>query len=376
MGLFMDGNGIPLTMCINPGSDNEQKSAVPLERKLTKMFRGKPFIYCADAGLGSEAIRRYTDMGGRVFVVTQSVKKLSGKLQSAAFNDFDYRRLSDGSPVTIRHMKGFDRFDEKNLSLYDDVAFKVLNADSLVDTGLHEEKAFKNGNSRTVKSKATLRQNVIVTFSRKTMEYQRHVRNAQVDRAKDIIERKNVEDVKKGPNDVTRFIKRTSTGKNGEKASDHYELDQAAIDREEKYDGYYAVATNLQDDAKSVLGINSKRYRIEDCFRILKTNFRSRPVYHRNHNRVIAHFMVCYTALLIYRLLENRLELYGSHFTANNILDTLRNMNVANVKDMYYMATYTGSETCAALNGIFALGLDKKYYRPKDLNKKIRNILR
>jgi transposase len=374
MGLFMDGSGIPISMCVNPGSDNEQKSAVPLEKKITRMFRGKPFIYCADAGLGSLNIRQYNSFGGRAYIVTQSVKKLSAALQQAAFNDFEYRRLSDGAPVTISHMKGFDRAAKANRPLYDDSAYKVLDVKSAVDVGLYEEKTLKNGKARKAKSKAVLEQRIIVTFSRKTMEYQRSIRNGQIERAKHIIRNKTVEDVKKGPHDVTRFIKRTSVGKNGEKASDCYALDQAAIENEEKYDGYYAVATNLGDDAKAILGINSKRWKIEDCFRVLKTNFRARPIYHRNQERIVAHFMICYTALLIYRLLENKLDQYGAHFTADSIIETLRNMNVANVQDMYYMATYTGSDVCTAFNGIYGLGLDKKYYEPKSLNKIIRNI--
>jgi len=376
MGLFMDGSGIPISMCINPGSDNEQKSAVPLERKLTKMFRNKPFVYCADAGLGSLNIRQYNSLGGRAFIVTQSVKKLSAVLQQAVFNDFGYRRLSDDSPVTLDHMKGFDRFSSDNLPLYNDKAYKVIPANSAVDCGLYEEKKLKNGKIRMVKSKTMLPQRIIVTFSRKMMEYQRHIRSKQIERAKNLIANKTVEDVKKGPHDVTRLISRVSVGKNGEKASDYYRLDQTVIDREERYDGFYAVATNLSDDAKSILEISSKRYKIEDCFRVLKTNFRSRPVYHRITPRIVAHFMICYTALLIYRLLEVKLERYGAHFTTCNILETLKNMNVANVQDMAYMATYSGSEVCTALNGLYDLGLDKKYYRPKDLNKKIKKLLK
>lgn len=374
MGLFVDGNGIPISMCINSGSDNEQKCAVPLEQKITKMFNNKQFIYCADAGLGSFNIRKFNSMGGRAFIVTQSVKKLSDILQKAVFNDYDYRRISDDSPITISHMKEFDRFDKENLPLYNDTVYKIIDADSAIDVGLYEEKIYKNGKSRMVKSKALLKQKIIITFSRKMMEYQRHIRNAQIERAKNILNNQNVEDVKKGPHDVTRFIKRTSKGKDGEKASDYYEIDRSIIDREEKYDGYYAVATNLEGDAKSILAINSKRYKIEDCFRVLKTNFNARPVYHRNRNRIIAHFMVCYTALLIYRLLENKLDQYGTHFTTDDILETLRNMNVMNTQDAFYTATYTGSQVCTTLNGIFDLGLDKKYYLPKELNKKIKKV--
>jgi hypothetical protein len=313
-------------------------------------------------------------MGGRAFIVTQSVKKLSAKLQKAVFNDYDYRRLSDNSKITIEHMKGFDRWDPENLMLYDDIVYKIVNADTALDVGLTEEKGLKNGKTITVKSKAVLKQRIIITFSRKMMEYQRHVRNAQIERAKKILSDKNVEDVKKGAHDVARFIKRTSTGKNGEKASDHYAIDQAVIDKEEKYDGYYAVAANLDDDAKVILGISAKRHKIEDCFRVLKTNFSARPVYHRNRKRIIAHFVVCYTSLLIYRLLEKKLDQYGTHFTTDEILDTLRSMNVINAQDAFYAAAFRGSQVCSAINGVFDLGLDKKFYLPKDLNKKIKKI--
>ena len=375
MGLFMDGNGIPISMCINSGSDNEQKCAIPLEKKITKMFGGERFIYCADAGLGSFSIRQYNSMGGRAFIVTQSIKKLSKTLKQAVFNDYDYRLLSDDTPVTIKHMKDFDRFDKKNLPLYNDFAYKVLDVENAVDLGLYEEIVLKNGKTKKVKAKAVLKQRIIITFSRKAMEYQRHIRNAQIERARNILKYRDVEEVKKGPHDVIRFIKRMSVTKDGEEAVDHYEIDQSVIDEEEKYDGYYGLATNLDDDAKDILNINSQRYKIEDCFRILKTNFSARPVYHSKKNRIIAHFMVCYTALLIYRLLECKLDQYGTHFTTDNILDTLKNMNVSNVQDMYYTATYRGSQVCTALNGLYGSGLNKKNYQPKELNKKIKKIL-
>jgi len=374
MGLFMDGDGIPISMCISPGSDNEQLSAVPLEKKISAMFKGRKFIYCADAGLGSLNIRKFNSMGGRAFIVTQSIKKLSKDLQDAVFNDYGYRRLSSDAPVTIESMKSYDRFDKENRGLYDDKVYKIINADKAIDLGFYEEKLLQNGKVQEIKSKALLTQKIIVTFSRKTMEYQRHIRNRQIERAKKILATRNVEDVKKGPNDVTRFIKRTSTGKSGEKASDHYTIDQAVIENEEKHDGFYAVATNLDDDAKTVLGISDNRYKIEECFRILKTNFGARPAFHHNRTRIIAHFMICYTALLIFRLLENKLDLYGTHFTADNILETLRVMGVVNIKDSLYAATFSASQVCTALNGLFGLGLDKKYYQPKELNKILKKI--
>ena len=374
MGLFMDKDGIPLSMCITSGSDSEQTTAIPLEQQLTKMFKGKKFIYCADAGLGSFNIRNFNSMGGRAFIVTQSIKKMSDHLKKAVFNDCDYRLLSTDEPVTLEYMKSFDRFDDGNKGLYSDRAYKIIEADKAIDTGLFEEKTYKNGTVRKVKSKAVLKQKIIISFSRKMMEYQRYIRNCQIERAKNLLKHLDPETYKKGPHDVTRFIKRTSSVKSGEKITDRYEIDHRVIEEEEKYDGFYAVATNLDDHPKDIIEISANRYKIEDCFRVMKSNFCARPVYHQKKDRIIAHFMICYTALLIYRILEKKLNQYGTHFTIDNVIDTLNSMEVANIEDMCYMSTYTSSQVCAALNAIIDLGLDKKYYQSKELNKKIKKI--
>lgn len=380
MGLFMDGNGIPISMCINPGSQNEQLSAVPLEHKITKMFGSDKFIYCADGSLGSYAIREYNSMGERAYIVTQSVKKLSAVMKEAVFADCDYRRKSNNEPMTIQGMKEFDRMKEENRELYDDKIYKVLVADKAIDTGLTEKVLQKNGKYREQKVKGQLQQYIIVSFSRKMLEYQRYIRNAQIARAQKLLETKDPEMIKKGPNDVTRFIKRTSVGENGEKAQDSYVVDTSIVEEEEKYDGYYAIATNLDprkhNDAARILDISANRYKIEDCFRVLKTNFEARPAYVSNHNHIIGHFITCYTALLVYRLLEAKLEQTGHHFTIDQILDTLKAMNVMNFQDTFYAATYDCGEVCTALNAVFGLGLDRKYFEPKALNKKLKKIMK
>lgn len=374
MGLFMDRDGIPLSMCITSGSDNEQTTAIPLEKKLTEMFKGKKFIYCADAGLGSLNIRNFNSMGGRAFIVTQSIKKLSDVMKKAVFSDIDYQLLSDNSSITLKQMKSFDKTDEKNLRLYNDKAYKIIQADKAFDCGLYEEKICKNGVVRKVKSKTIIPQKIIITFSRKMMEYQRYIRNRQIERAKKILKNLDPDTYKKGPNDVTRFIKRKSKTTSGEEVTELYEIDQSVIEEEEKYDGFYAIATNLDDPAKDIIEISSNRYKIEDCFRVLKTNLSARPVFHQKRERIISHFLICYTALLIYRILEKKLNTTNTHFTTENIIETLRNMNVANIEDMCYMSTYTCSQVVTELNAVINLGLDKKYYQPKYLNKKIKEI--
>ena len=375
MGLFMDKQGIPITMGIHPGNTSEQVTAIPLEKEVIKMLDGAKFIYCADAGLGSYNIRKFNSMGGRAFIVTQSIKKLNNILKKAVFNDFDYHLLSNDSAITIKEMKTFDRYLDKNLHLYNDYAYKVVIADKAIDLGLREDVVLENGSTKSRKAKGLLKQRIIITFSRKMMEYQRTVRNRQIERAKALLNKKDPEEIKKGPNDVKRFMKRISQTKSGEKATVKYILDEDKIAEEEKYDGFYAVATNLDDRAQDILEISHKRYQIEECFKIMKTNFTGRPINHRLPNRIKAHFMICFTALLVYRLLEAKLDAQGTHITPNNLITTLKNMNVTNVHDIEYMALYSGSNSLDALIKLTSLSLDRKHYRPKDLNSKIKKML-
>ncbi len=370
MGLFMDGDGIPLSMCINPGSDNESLSAVPSEKKLLKMFQGKDIIYCADAGLGYTNIRVFNDMGGRKFVVTQSIKKLSEVIKQAVFNDYDYKFSSTGKKASLEFMKTFDKNDTNNLDFYNGYIYKSIEVDSLVDLGLTETKLLKNGNTRKVKSKGTLKQRIIVTYNRKMAEYQKTIRNRQIERAKSLLEHIDPDTYKKGPNDVTRFIK--SSKKNSK--TDYY-LDEERIKEEEKYDGFYCVATNIfNEDERDIINIQKNRYKIEDCFRVLKTYFHTRPIHHYKEERIKSHFLICYTALLIYRLLEVKLDRNNTHFTTGQIITTLKNMNVLDCEGAFYKSCYTGSNVLDSLEQLFNLGLNKTYYQPSKLNKIAKKI--
>ena len=368
MGLIMDSRGIPISMCIHPGNTNEQLTAVPLEKEVIKMTGNKKFIYCADAGLGSYNIRKFNDMGGRAYIVTQSVKKLGQEIKDIVFNDSNYRLLSNDDAITLKEMRTFNKKDANNLSLYNDFAYKVIPANTAMDTGLYEEKVYKNGRTKKVKAKGTLHQYIIVTFSRKMMEYQRTIRERQLERAKKLLRLKDPEKIKKGPNDIRRFLKNTSSD------TANYVLDMDKIHEEEKYDGFYAVATNLDDSAKDILAVAQNRYKIEDCFRIMKTNFDARPVFLRKPERIRAHFLICYTALLIYRLMECKLDDNLTHVTTSNLIKTLRNMNVVNMDDMYYKSIYSGSQALDALEKCFELQLNRKYYKPSDLNKIVKNF--
>ncbi len=370
MGLFMDGDGIPLSMCINSGSDNESLCAVPAEKQLIKMFKDKDIIYCSDAGLGYKNTRVFNDCGGRKFVVTQSIKKLNNVLKQAVFNDCDYKFSKTHKPLSLEFMKSFDKENKDNLEYYNGYIYKSMEVDDMVDIGLKEIKLLKNGKTKEVKAKGVLKQRIIITYNRKMAEYQKKIRNRQIERAQNLLKNIDPETYKKGPNDVTRFIK----SKKVLNKTDYY-IDQEVINEEEKYDGFYAIATNIFDESEDeIIDIQANRYKIEDCFRVLKTNFSARPVYHYKKERIRAHFLICYTALLIYRLLEVQLDRNNTHFTTSQIIKTLQNMNVLEYDGAFYKSCYTGSNVLDTLEQLFDLNLNKKNYLPKDLNKHLKNL--
>lgn len=305
-------------------------------------------------------------------------------MKTRVFDDKNYKLLSDNKSITLNFMKSFDHKDGDNLHFYKDKAYKVLASDTLIDLGLYEEKTTASGKRKKVKSKATLEQCIIVTFSRKFYEYQRYIRNRHIERAKEYLKNPDPEEIKKGPNDVKRFLKRISSTKSGEEVQTTYVLDEERIKEEEKYDGFYAIATNISilddngdpihSEILRIIEIMELRNLIEDCFRILKSYFGTRPIFVSTKNHITAHFMICFTALLIYRLLEKKLNCNEEHYTITEILTTLKNMNVADARGLYYMSLYNEGGVLKALERYANLQLDKMYYQPKTLNKTIRNI--
>lgn len=305
MGMFMDGDGIPLAFSLFPGNMNEQKSLKPLEQKVLQDFGCQKFIYCSDAGLGSESIRTYNHMGERAFIVTQSIKKLPAEDKMWALDKTGFRRVSDGKLVDIT-------------KLPDD------------DTGLY----YKDEPYTPKK----LHQRLIITYSPKYARYQKTIRDAQVERAEKMIESGNTKKQRKNPNDPARFIGTIAATENGEAAKIHSFLDENKIATEEQYDGLYAVCTDLLDDeVNDILKVSEGRWQIEECFRIMKTDFSSRPVYLQNENRIKAHFLICFLALLIYRILEKKLDY---KYTCEDILGTLKEMNFANLQEQGFVPLY------------------------------------
>ena len=305
MGLFMDGDGIPLAFSLFPGNANEQTSLKPLEKKLLEDFGCRKFIYCSDAGLGSESIREYNHMGERAYIVTQSIKKLKKEEKEWALNPQGFKRVYDNTPVDITKLPADDK-------------------------GLY----YKDEPYTTKK----LHQRLIVTYSPEYALYQKSIRDKQVERAQKMLDSGNTKKSRKNPNDPARFIGKMAVTKEGEAADIQHYLDENKISEEARYDGLYAVCTDLLDDeVGDILKVSEGRWQIEECFRIMKTDFSARPVYLQNENRIKAHFLICFLALTIYRFLEKKLKY---KYTCEELLDTLKAMNFAEIQEQGFIPLY------------------------------------
>ena len=305
MGLFMDGDGIPLAFSLFPGNANEQTSLKPLEKKLLEDFGCRKFIYCSDAGLGSESIREYNHMGERAYIVTQSIKKLKKEEKEWALNPQGFKRVYDNTPVDITKLPADDK-------------------------GLY----YKDEPYTTKK----LHQRLIVTYSPKYALYQKSIRDKQVERAQKMLDSGNTKKSRKNPNDPARFIGKMAVTKEGEAADIQHYLDENKISEEARYDGLYAVCTDLLDDeVGDILKVSEGRWQIEECFRIMKTDFSARPVYLQDENRIKAHFLICFLALTIYRFLEKKLKY---KYTCEELLDTLKAMNFAEIQEQGFIPLY------------------------------------
>ncbi len=336
MGLFMDGDGFPLAFVIDSGNTNEQVTLKPLEKQIIKDFELSKFVVCTDAGLASNENRLFNNIQNRSFIVTQSLKKIKGHLKDWALDK-----------------DGWHKADSK----------KLIHLDNIDNSSDNEEIYYKE---RWINENG-LSQRLIVSYSPKYAAYQRNVRNSQIERAKNLIN--NPSSISKNrQNDPKRFIKSSSITSDGEIADKKIlTLNQDAIDGEEMFDGFYAVCTTLEDDISEIIKVNKRRWEIEESFRILKTDFKSRPVYLKRDDRIKAHFTTCFLSLLIYRILEHKLN---EKYTSSQIITTLRNMNFFKKEGCGYIPTFTRTDLTDALHQEFSFRTDTEIV-PENVMKKI-----
>lgn len=335
MGLFMDADGIPLSFSIFNGNENEQLSMTPLEKKIINDYGLNSFVVCTDAGLSSADNRRFNNICNRKFVTTQSIKKLKGFLQ-------DFCLADDGW-----HLEG---------------SKKLYRLSELDEDADYEKTFYKD---RWINENG-LEQHLIVTFSLKYRKYQQTIRQRQLERAKKFVDKPSKLQ-KKNANDPKRFILQEHCTDDGEIAGNTMTvLNTEQIAAEEKYDGFYAVCTNLEDNAPSIVRINKRRWEIEECFRIMKSEFKTRPVYLSRKDRITAHFMTCFTALIIYRILEKKLD---NKYTCEEIIHTLKNMNMLIYPGDGYVPGYTRTDVTDALHDSFGFRTDYQIISQRNMKK-------
>ena len=337
MGLLMDGDGVPLSFCIHPGNQNEQQSLKPIEKQVMKEFELSKFIVCTDAGLASYENRKFNTKGKRSYIVTQSLKQLKGHLKQWALNPEDWRLPNNDILVNLNEIE-----EDK-------------------DTIYYKERWIKENG---------LEQRLIVSYSPKYKAYQRGIRSKQIDRAKTMVEKQTVIN-QRNQNSPKRFIEETKTTWQGEVAKETYiTLNQDTIDKEEQYDGFYGVCTTLEDPIEQILAINSRRWEIEESFRIMKTEFSARPIYVQTDKRIIAHFLTCFLSLLIYRILEKKLD---EKYSTDKIIQTLKDMNFYEVPGEGYIPIYTRTDITDSLHEAFHFRTDTQIVSTKIIKKIIKN---
>lgn len=349
MGLFMDYSGIPLAVCINRGNKNEQQTLVPLEEKILRDFELARFVVCTDAGLSSDANRKFNNFGERSFVTTVSIKTMADGLKAWCLDPCGWHAEGEKTVYDIRRLEDSEKQKEENYK-------KTFYKQKYIE-GYDEERDI------------AFNQTLIVTYSLKYRDYLGRKREAQVQRALKAIDAGSSSLEKKNAHDYRRFVKKKASDKKGKDVKIAYSLDEEAISAEKKFDGFYAVETNLDDDVHDILAINHGRWEIEESFRIMKDDFRSRPAYVSRSDRIKAHFMTCFIALLVYRILEKKT---GERFTCEEMVTALREMDVTKVKDIGYQPSYTRTELTDVLHETAGFRTDYEITREKALKGIIR----
>ena len=369
MGLFVDKNGIPISFTVEKGNTNEQETVLPIETRIIKEYGESKYIYCSDAGLNSYAIRFFNMMQGRNYVVTHSLKKTEEKEKNLIFKDLNWKYKDNDESVSLEYFKSLcdrlisgDELTEKEKDILKrDVIYKEFPTNHKVELS----KIIPGSKS---KGKIEFEETIFITFSAKFYLYQKKIFNKQLSRAEEWLE-KGIEK-RKNQNDPSRFIKEDNFTKSGELATDKLKtINDSTVEDEIKYHGFYAVATNLNLSIKEVLDINSNRWLIEYCFRLLKSFFDTRPMYVFTEEHIKGHLTVCYQSLLVFQILSKKLDELGTHYSARAILDTLKNMVISNHSNRYYESNYTNSKVLQSLEKAFQLKLDKKQYKMNKFTK-------
>ncbi len=350
MGMFMDYSGIPLAICLNRGNQNEQPTLIPLEKKIMEDFELSKFVVCTDAGLGSIDNKTFNNFGERSFITTVSIKKMRKEDIEWCLDPTGWKL--DGDNEHTYDIRELENTEEDRIRNHDKIYYKERYIEDY-DEKRDEPFCYSR----------------VITFSLKYRDFLVAKRNGQIDRAVKAIASGEKAVETKNPQDYRRFIQKDAKDSKGKIVKVSYKLNEEAIAEEARFDGFYATETNLLDDVSAVLSVAKGRWEIEESFRIMKNDFHSRPVYLSRNDRIKAHFLTCFIALLVLRILEKKLN---NKYTCSTILDTLRNMRMTTAKDIGYIPSYTRTDVTDSLHEIAGFRTDYEITKVKTMKGIIR----
>jgi transposase len=360
MGMFMDYDGIPLAFTIFPGNESEQKSLQPLEEVLNHRFGMTDYVVSTDAGLASEDNRRYNMAEGREYICVQSIPKLPEA-------DRDMCIRPEGWRIAFRKNAGQRKPLDPN-----DPNREIFNLEWLIkkatnDPGLLRKTTLYKEIIVTKGSGDEKRQErIIVTYDHDFALYLKHKRAENLERARKIVKRKDTQS-RQSQQDPRHYVTTMHKTKNGEKAVKvEMAINDDIVSQEEALDGFYAYGTSLDDNAVDVLKIRSFHNEIEHLFRTTKSLLDTRPVYLSRQDRIRTHFLICFLAMVILKILQKQLtdanpETYKHEsLTIDSLVDTLRDLRFAHYEGHGYVPMYKRNVLTDQLQHLAGVSINKQ----------------
>ena len=361
MGMLMDGDGIPLSFIIFPGNESEQPSLQRIEEMVARKFGLNEFVISTDAGLSSEDNRRYNMTERREYITVQSLPSLPKADQDMALDPRGWRIAYRGkglAPIDpdnpekeIFNLNEIDLDTERGTRFYKEI---------IVDKTLR-------GDKTTARP-----ERLIVTYSHDFALYLRHKREERISAAQKIINRKQTKP-RQSQQDPRRYVTTDYITRDGQKAEKvQMSLDENAIGQEQRFDGFYAYGTSLDDNAVDVLRVREFHHEIEHLFRTTKTFLDARPVHLRRQDRIRSHFLVCFLAMVVLKMLQKQLDM--PELSIDRLINTLRSIEFDYFKSIGYRPLFERSELIDRLQETIGISIDTEIVEAKRMNKLYRAV--
>jgi transposase len=337
MGLLMDNDGLPMAYHLFPGNESEKTSLNPILSKTKRSFELDKVIIVADRGLNTSDNIFYNKRELDGYVFSQTVKGADKEFKTYALKDEDFVDCSDGSRYKWR-------VKSKDIQI------------------------MRNG-KRTCKINVIQKQ--VIIYSEKYAERARHEREKILQKAEKLIANPGTY-TKATSHGAAGYVKNLAFDKDtGEIIEKDLSIDWEKIREEEAYDGYYAIVTSeLEKSPEEIREIYRGLWKIEESFKITKSDFEARPVYVSKKEHIEAHFFICFVSLLILRLLEKKLN---GKYSVRQIIDTLNNYSCSHLQDNYFIFDYR-NELIEDIEQIFNIDLSHKIMSRKKIKEILSNV--